>query len=276
MAQWVLMINTGGVCGIARYHPSFWALSELGRKAYRVGATSLVDWIKNVVDACMNGVFNATNAAEWAVKFLHDYQQVHPIGQSKSRRATAKWRNPPSGRLKVNVDGSYRPEFGDGGIGIVVRDDHGTCVAAMARYFPKVLSAFHMEAEPFKAGLLLAIYQGWDGFELESDCSLMVAALNQNMEDRSDVGRIIDDCKSYLTSLHSIQITHVFREANGVAHRLAHLASSAYLDDVWLDEAPVIIQDVLYENYCNLNRGQGSMSPSRYVLNSNIISQAWG
>ncbi|PRQ34116.1 putative ribonuclease H-like domain-containing protein [Rosa chinensis] len=137
-------------------------------------------------------------------------------------------------------------------------------MAAMARYFPNVLSAFHMEAEACRAGLLLAIYQEWDEFILESDCSLMVAALNQNLEDRSEVGRIIDDCKSYLTSLHSIKISHVFREANGVANRLAHLASSKFLNDVWLEEAPVIIQDVLYEDFCNCTRGQGSTSPSMH------------
>ncbi|XP_062005922.1 uncharacterized protein LOC133723110 [Rosa rugosa] len=166
--------------------------------------------------------------------------------------------------MRINVDGSYRPDFGDGGIGVVIQDEHGMCQAAMARYFPHVLSVFHMEAEACRAGLLLAIHQGWEDLELESDCSLMVVALNTNVEDRSEVGRIIDDCKSYLTSFHSTQICHVFREANGAARRLAHLASLNYLNDVWLEESPAIIQNVLYEDNCNYNRGQGPMSPSRY------------
>ncbi|XP_062028619.1 uncharacterized protein LOC133744542 [Rosa rugosa] len=182
-------------CGIVS---SFWALSDLGQMATRVSAVSLDDWIKN-------GFLNAPNVTEWGVKYLHDYQQVHLHVKIKNRRAGAKWKNPPSGTLKVNVDGSYRSELGDSGIGVVVCDEQGTCLAVMARYFPKVLSTFHMEAESFKASLLLAIYQGWDEFEIESDCSLMVAALTQNAEDRSDVGCIIDDCKSYMASLHSIR-----------------------------------------------------------------------
>ncbi|PRQ17747.1 putative ribonuclease H-like domain-containing protein [Rosa chinensis] len=139
---------------------------------------------------------------------------------------------PPIGRLKINVDGSFRSESADGGIGVVVRNEFGTCIASMAHYFPHVLSTTHMEAEAFRAGILLAIREGWDAFDLESDCSLVVSVLQQNMEDRSDIGCILDDCKSYLTSFHSFQIRHVFRKANGVAHHLAHLASLNYLDNI--------------------------------------------
>ena len=52
--------------------------------------------------------------------------------------------------------------------------------------------------------LSLIISQGWDGFELETDCSLPLEALKQDVEDKSDVGRIIDDSKSCLVTLHSM------------------------------------------------------------------------
>ncbi|XP_062011139.1 uncharacterized protein LOC133727571 [Rosa rugosa] len=207
---------------------------------------------------------------------MEKLRKQHPVGLTKSARPKSKWQLPPSGRLKINVDGSFRSELGDRGIGVVVRDEFGTCIASMARYFPHVLSATHMEAEACRAGILLAIREGWDAFDLESDCSFVVSALQQNMEDRSDIGRIIDDCKSYLTYFPSFQIRHVFREANGVAHRLAHPASLNYLDDIWVDESPVIIQDVLYKDLCTEARAQGFMSPFMHYFNLNIISQAWG
>ncbi|XP_024161206.1 uncharacterized protein LOC112168311 [Rosa chinensis] len=193
-----------------------------------------------------------------------------------ARREKSKWRNPPSGQLKVNVDGSYRAEFGDGGVGVVIRDENGMCLVALAHYFPHASSALHMEAEACRAGLLLAIHQNMSAIDLESDCSLVITALQHNVEDRSEIGRIIDDCKSYLTSFHPFQVRHIFREANGAANRLAHLASYNYISDVWLEETPVIIRDVLYEDSCIDARGQGFMSPSTRLIHSNIISQAWG
>ncbi|XP_062014260.1 uncharacterized protein LOC133730740 [Rosa rugosa] len=238
-----------------------WMESTLGLKVKNVPGRRVEEWVLNVIDilhggqrdlffmvlwviwternnAIWNGTsFNACNAAKWTVTLLDDYQKQHPAGFSKHARPKAKWQLPPTGRLKINVDGSYRPECGDGGIGVVVRDEVGNCIAAMARYYPHVLSAIHMEAEACRAGILLAIHQYWNAFDLESDCSLVVAALQLNVEDRSE-------------------IRHIFREANGVANRLAHLASLNYLDDIWLEESPMIIQDVLYEDSCTTARGQ--------------------
>lgn len=73
----------------------------------------------------------------------------------------------------------------------------------------------------------------------------LVMALSNGMEDYSEIVRIIDDCRTYITTFTSIQVQHVYREENGVVHRLAHLTNFSYLDNLH-----VIIRDVLYENQC--------------------------
>lgn len=65
---------------------------------------------------------------------------------------------------------------------------------------------------------------------------------------------------------NSITITHVYREANGVANRLAHIASCSGIDDFWLDEMLFIIENVLCEDICSCGRGSGSMSPSGCIF----------
>lgn len=45
--------------------------------------------------------------------------------------------------------------------------------------------------------------------------------------------------------VHSLQVKHVYFEANCVAHRLAHIASCSSIDDFWIDETSSIIEDVL-------------------------------
>ncbi|KAK9938970.1 hypothetical protein M0R45_015680 [Rubus argutus] len=123
----------------------------------------------------------------------------------------------------------------------------------------------HEKAEACRAGLLLAIHQGWDDLIMETDCAMLVDALTGVEDDFSQIGRIVGDCKEYLCSFNSFEIRHVYREANRVTHRLAHIASLSNFDNCWLRETPSIIEDVLFEDLCNLTRGFGITSPSMYL-----------
>ena len=159
-----------------------------------------------------------------------------------------KWKFPPTGRLKVNVDGSFHANTGRGGLGVVVRNDRGICIAALAKFIPHAKSALHMEAMALRAGILMIIQEQWDDVEIECDCSVLAATLARTDNDFSDIGCIVEDCKTYMESISSVQVQIVHREANCVANRLAQLASSSSIDYIWLDETPAIIQDVLYDD----------------------------
>ena len=141
-----------------------------------------------------------------------------------------------------------------------MRDETGNCIAALQRSLPFCSSALHAETEACRAGLALAIQQGWDNFILESDCNTLTTALSSLEDDLSEVGQIIGDCKESLKG-RSIDIHHIFREANSVAHRLAHLASFSSISVTWLDETPSIIEDVLYADWCNSTRGLAPCPP---------------
>lgn len=82
-------------------------------------------------------------------------------------------------------------------------------------------------------------------------------------KDSSEIQRIVEDCRAYMLYILSISICHIFPEANGVAHRLAHLSSSHFENFSWVEEAPVIIWDVLFEDRCNYFRGQGTLSTQK-------------
>ncbi|KAL6182390.1 hypothetical protein ACLB2K_043812 [Fragaria x ananassa] len=136
-------------------------------------------------------------------------------------------------------------------------------IDAVARPFLHAHLVLKMEAEACKVGLLLGIHQGWTNIDIESDSATLVAALKSEEKDLLEVSRVISDCKSYFSVFQSIRIRHVYREANGVANRLAHLASICFINNVWLEETHDNIQDVLYDdyNYClSIVRGLGTMS----------------
>ncbi|XP_062021071.1 uncharacterized protein LOC133737560 [Rosa rugosa] len=220
--------------------------------------------------------FCPVNTATWATKLLEDYHAAHPGSPKKKSRHKTQWQLPPRGRLKLNIDGAFHSATGQGGIGALIRNEDGVCLAAIARPFPHARSAFQMELEAMRAGLLLIIHQGLVNVDIETDCSLVIAALKSATEDYSEVGCIVEDCKAYLHAISSINLYSVYREANGVAHRLAHLASVDYLDDYWLDETPVIIRDALFEDSCTSTRGVGNMSPSLYNHHSYSINNIFG
>ena len=142
----------------------------------------------------------------------------------------------------------------------------GRCLASFARNLPCASSTLHVELEACRAGLLIAINQGWSDIEVESDCMQLVNALQNPCEDWSEVGRIVEDCKSYMEAFNFILVRHIFREANCVAHRLAHTATFSALDEFWLQDTPSIIEDVLFEDFCKCTRGSGSTSPTMYNL----------
>lgn len=58
----------------------------------------------------------------------------------------------------------------------------------------------------------------------------LLDALSTEQEDFSKIGRIIDDCRVYKTEVQSIQVRHIYREVDGVTHRLVTLTSFSFLE----------------------------------------------
>ncbi|XP_062021202.1 uncharacterized protein LOC133737713 [Rosa rugosa] len=160
----------------------FWSACNVGFRPSTQPGTWVQTWISEVVNSCTKaqvdkfftclwviwsernhiawkgGCFNAWNMAAWAAHWLEEFQKVHPHESKGGRRPKARWLCPPRGRLKVNMDGAYRSESGQYGLGVVARDGDGTCMAALARPLSFVTSPLHVEAEAVRAGLLLAIH----------------------------------------------------------------------------------------------------------------------
>ncbi|PRQ54654.1 hypothetical protein RchiOBHm_Chr1g0316081 [Rosa chinensis] len=58
--------------------------------------------------------FIPMNVVKWMCTYLDEYKKLHARGAKNGRHVT-KWKCPPSGRLKVNIDGSFRAGNGCGG-----------------------------------------------------------------------------------------------------------------------------------------------------------------
>lgn len=69
--------------------------------------------------------------------------------------------------------------------------------------------SLQMEVEACRAGLFIAIQQGRDELELESDCALLISALTSSSVDHFEFGRIVDDRKDYLGCFNSFRVRHI-------------------------------------------------------------------
>ncbi|KAL6130217.1 hypothetical protein ACLB2K_068598 [Fragaria x ananassa] len=161
----------------------------------------------------------------WEMDLLDEYKQAQLVANKGQRsRQEARWIFPPRGRLKINLDGAYR-EDGSGGVGTLMRDEKGFVKGAWSVDLTHLNSPIQAEAMACKEWLRRAVEQGWVDIDVESDCEVLVAALNGENSDRLKVSQIIDDCRDYLVLLNNSVVRHIYRKANNGAHRLAHFAS---------------------------------------------------
>ncbi|RLN34987.1 hypothetical protein C2845_PM03G29800 [Panicum miliaceum] len=121
--------------------------------------------------------------------------------------------------LKVNVDGSYDPGSGEGGIGVVIRDERGGVQLTAWKYINNCDNAEEVEALACREGLKLPVEWCRQSLILESDCISLVSALRQE-KTRSQLGFILDEVLEWGDQLEDCKIVHTRRERNGVVHKL--------------------------------------------------------
>ncbi|XVE81616.1 hypothetical protein DITRI_Ditri15bG0079400 [Diplodiscus trichospermus] len=82
------------------------------------------------------------------------------------------WKAPPSGWIKINCDGSFKPSLGKIGFGVVIRDHDGLLLdeknGVVNADCPLVV-----ETQAIKEGTHLALMKKLDDVEIETDSPLV-------------------------------------------------------------------------------------------------------
>jgi hypothetical protein len=114
------------------------------------------------------------------------------------------------------------------------------------RFFPFLVDPSMIEAlGAWNAGKL-GCDLGLSHMQLERDAlKYLVEALKKEGPCWNLFGHLIVDTRACLSQVLSYSVLHVQIEANTVAHKLAKLALSQLLDEVWLDECPFVIRNVI-------------------------------
>ncbi|XP_020424530.1 uncharacterized protein LOC18781828 [Prunus persica] len=160
-----------------------------------------------------------------------------------------KWSPPPAGKYKLNVDAAFIPETGVGGIDVVVRNDKGEVMAAMALPLASATSSKHAEIMAFLFEMKFAWDAGFSSILIESDSQGVVNDVKKDEEESwASDGHLIDDIKRSLQHFEDVIISFSPRGGNQVAHFLAKHALNCNTMVTWIEEVPFWLESIVNDD----------------------------
>ncbi|KAL9450806.1 hypothetical protein AB3S75_012526 [Citrus x aurantiifolia] len=154
------------------------------------------------------------------------------------------WTPPPQGWLKLNVDAATDSKKSCAGLGAIIRDSTGNCMAAgiKAVKFSGVLSI--VEAEAAEWGVQIAQQRGMQSIILETDSKEVADLINDRERNLTEICWTISEIQSLKKTFNSFETKYVPRACNNSAHLLAKVALEKLESFVWVENFPPEIRHV--------------------------------
>jgi ribonuclease HI len=155
------------------------------------------------------------------------------------------WLKPPEGTIKVNFDAAINKNSGLLGLGVIARDCMGFVLGARRLSKYMVIDAHPAELMAASYAVSFCLDAGFFHVIFEGDALNVIREINSNPPYSSKHGHFIEGINQEVLKLNSYSFVHVPRDLNEAAHSLAKSASFNFCDDVWPEEAPSCIIDIV-------------------------------
>jgi ribonuclease HI len=130
----------------------------------------------------------------------------------------------PQSYLVAHIDGGSRGNPGPSGYGVVIEDEAGRPVAELGEFLGKQTNNY-AEYSGLLAALSYALKHGYKALKVVSDSELLVKQIRGQYKVGSPALKpLYDQAMRMVSQLEFFEITHVLREKNRDADRLANLA----------------------------------------------------
>jgi ribonuclease HI len=179
--------------------------------------------------------------------YVHENAQLSSNVPNDKGPSKKKWCKPPENVLKVNIDGSFKPNEMNGSWGFLIRDSDGDLVKTGRGKVDNLLSALHSELIACLQGVQIAADLGIGQLILETDAQEVVSAMNSSAYDDSVLGCLVEELKFQASvNFVSFACVHVSRTCNEAAHELACLGylcteGEEIITDTTPDDIAVIV-----------------------------------
>lgn len=160
--------------------------------------------------------------------------------------STTRWSPPNPGFIKINVDASWKVNWGLGFAGVVARDKGGNFLGA-CRYGVKAGSVDMVEALAIKHDCEMGHMMGWNSVIIKSDSSEAISCLQDSpSKGRWEAFPVLMKCIILGKSFHNCCWSWIPRLANKAADLLASRRCKEMCNVVWVDRPPSSLVHVLY------------------------------
>lgn len=139
-----------------------------------------------------------------AMDDLLQYQRAndkHQVVSTVLQVNAQKWEAPPSGIFKVNWDDAIAQQEERMGVGVVIRDEKGTVIAALCKLVDGHFDPVTADAAAALSTVEFCLEVGVQDILLEGDSATVVEAVRNQSPNWFHYGQIIDDIKIVLGSL---------------------------------------------------------------------------
>jgi len=155
------------------------------------------------------------------------------------------WKTPPEGIIKVNFDAAINKKTGFMGMGVIARDYMGNLLGAKRLSKSMLIDAHIAELMAASYAVTFSLEVGFFDVIFEEDALNVIREVNSSPPYLSRSGHFIKGIKQEVLHLRSHSFVHVSRALNEAAHTLAKSAAAYFCDDVWLEDIPPCIFDIV-------------------------------
>ena len=113
-------------------------------------------------------------------------------------------------------------------------------------------TVIEMEALAARRALILAQETGFTQVVLEGDSQVLINALKTGSHTLAHFGHIVQDIRYLASSFSDVRYSHVRRQCNIVAHSLARRAILSSSLQVWMEDVPSELADVIQADFQSL------------------------
>ena len=156
----------------------------------------------------------------------------------------AYWVDPLYHGYKVNVDGATANSQSSE-VGVIIRDSTGQVETAMSKRLSIPSGPLEFKAKAFEEGVLFAWDVGVREVVFESNSKIIIAALQEVGKPLTTISNIIEGIRQKLQDFRRVQVNHVKREGNRLAHNLAQHANDVFDYVTWIEENLSVIESSL-------------------------------
>ena len=136
-----------------------------------------------------------------------------------------------------SIDGS-----GISGVGVIIRDEYGSVIAALCKVLPSHFTAEWTEYLALEQGVLLAQELNLSHVIFEFDASLVILAVSQG-NFGGPMGHFVQSIRSARSFLSYCLFQHVKRNYNRAIHVLAQAAKCNHFTHLWKGVIPPSLVD---------------------------------